>query len=195
MAPAPQAAISMADGPRLSRLPGTPNRRPQEAIINNSLPVRNGPFIPSSSPVQRHVTYLHTRQQAAQPITRASDNPFGPLVEVPEEPADPPNTAEEAIANGQEELDIRAKIVSAYTAAISQCTQQFTSSYGKKFANHPQKTLFQHWQTYRGSSQASGGGKLCCHRKKCRISSARERKNPPLQVSAIPPSQLRFPTK
>ena len=140
MAPAPQAT-PILDGPRVSRsldLPETPNRNVQEAIIDNSLPVRNQPFIASSSPIQR---YLRTKRQS-----QAGANPFAPLAEITEEPLEPANEAEEAIAKAQEQLDIRASILRAYTKAISQCTLQFTSGYGKKFATHLQKTLLEHWQ-------------------------------------------------
>lgn len=140
MAPAPQATPILG-GRRVSQshdLPETPNRIVQEAIVDNSLPVRNQPFIASSSPIQR---YLRTRRQP-----QAGANPFARLAEIAEEPLEPANEAEEAIAKAQEQLDIRASILRAYSKAISQCTLQFTSSYGKKFATHLQKTLLRHWQ-------------------------------------------------
>ncbi|KAK3175379.1 hypothetical protein K4F52_010313, partial [Lecanicillium sp. MT-2017a] len=139
MAPAPQATLVVAGGPRVSPLE-TPNRIVQEAIIDNSLPVRNLPFS-SSSPIRTHAAYLRTRRQA-----QSDNNPFAPLAEITEELSEPANDAEEAIAKAQEQLDIRASILRAYTSAISQCTLQFTSGYGQKFAKHLREILLQHWQ-------------------------------------------------
>lgn len=142
MAPALEAMPKPGE-PRISQshgLPETPNHLLHEAITDNSLPVRNLPFS-SSSPIRTHAAYLRTKHQA-----QADSNPFAPLAEITEELPEPANNAEEAIAKAQEQLDIRASILRAYTKAISQCTLQFTSGYGKKFANHLQKTLLQHWQ-------------------------------------------------
>ena len=119
-------------------LPATPNRATQEVIIGDSLPVRNRPFVASSSPTLRQATRLRKRQR---PIT---ENPFAPLAEIEE--LEPEGAAEEAIAKAQKQLNIRASVLRAYTKAVSQCTQQFISGYGKKFATQLQNILFQHWQ-------------------------------------------------
>ena len=119
-------------------LPATPNRATQEVIIGDSLPVRNRPFVASSSPTQRQATRLRRKQGQAR------ENPFAPLADIEE--LEPEGVAEEAIAKAQEQLDIRASVLRAYTKAVSQCAQQFNSGYGKRFATHLQNILFQHWQ-------------------------------------------------
>ena len=100
--------------------------------------MRNRPFVASSSPTQRRATRLRGNQGQAR------GNAFAPLADIEE--LEPEGVAEEAIAKAQEQLDIRASVLRAYTKAVSQCAQQFNSGYGKKFATHLQNILFQHWQ-------------------------------------------------
>ena len=124
-------------------LPATPNQATQEAIIGDSLPVRNRPFVASSSPTQRQATRLRRNQG------QAHGNLFAPLADIEE--LEPEGAAEEAIAKAQEQLDIRASVLRAYIKAVSQCAQQFNPGYGKKFATHLQNILFQHWQNTNSS--------------------------------------------
>ena len=149
MVPAPRATpVPTGRPPGWSNdLPDTPNRQVQEALIGDSLPLRNRPFIASSSPAQRRDAHRQTMHNGTTNFS-LSDNPFAILADIAEEEptAGSLSIAEAAIAKAQDQLDVRASILRAYSQAISQCARQFSSGYGKKFAAQLTETLLQCWQ-------------------------------------------------
>ncbi|KAM3445431.1 hypothetical protein NHJ13734_000558 [Beauveria thailandica] len=65
--------------------------------------------------------------------------------------------AEVLIAEAQNQLDTRASVLRAYSQAIAKCAEQFSSGYGKRFAQHLRSTILQHWSaaSYADVSSAS----------------------------------------
>ncbi|KAM3520387.1 hypothetical protein MY4038_009438 [Beauveria bassiana] len=142
MAHAPPKAASASDAPRrdasvsLNLLEG-----PQRLITRDSIPVRTRPFTESSSPI---------RQQSVRPATekrqqRPNTNRFVPLATQNQDADDALADAEVLIAEAQNQLDTRARILRAYSHAIAKCAEQFSSGYGKRFAQHLRSTILQHW--------------------------------------------------
>lgn len=137
MAPAPlNAAIAGGAPPRDA--PEGPNLldSPQKEITRDSIPVRTRPFIGSSSPI-RHQSSRPGDGNGRQP---PSDNRFAPLA-ADGEGADAAPNAEALIAEAQDQLNTRASILRAYTQAITKCAKQFSSGYGKHFAQQLRTSL------------------------------------------------------
>ncbi|TQW01617.1 Endonuclease/exonuclease/phosphatase [Cordyceps javanica] len=142
MAPAPPNAASAGDAPRRDT-PVSPNplEGPQRVITRDSIPVRTRPFTGSSSPI---------RQQSVRPAIekrqqQSNTNRFAPLATQNQDADDPLADAEVLIAEAQNQLDTRASILRAYSQAIAKCAEQFSSGYGKRFAQHLRSTILQHW--------------------------------------------------
>ncbi|XWX00778.1 hypothetical protein V2A60_008799 [Cordyceps javanica] len=142
MAPAPPNVVSAGDAPRRGASVN-PNSldSTQRTITRDSIPVRTRPFTGSSSPV---------RQQSIRPSAEnrkqlLNTNPFAPLATEDQGIDDPFADAEVLIAEAQDQLDTRASILRAYSQAIAKCAEQFSSGYGKRFAQHLRTTLLQHW--------------------------------------------------
>ncbi|MCY9656360.1 hypothetical protein M5W94_29255, partial [Paenibacillus thiaminolyticus] len=72
-------------------------------------------------------------------------NPYAPLATEDHGADDHFADAEVLIAEAQDQLDTRASILRAYSQAIEKCAEQFSSGYGKRFAQHLRTTLLQHW--------------------------------------------------
>ncbi|EJP61521.1 uncharacterized protein BBA_09545 [Beauveria bassiana ARSEF 2860] len=92
---------------------------PQRLITHDSIPVRTRPFTESSSPI---------RQQSVRPAAekrqqRPNMNRFVPLAAQNQD-------ADDALADAE---------------AIAKCAEQFSSGYGKRFAQHLRSTILQHW--------------------------------------------------
>ncbi|KAM3516402.1 hypothetical protein MY4038_010375, partial [Beauveria bassiana] len=142
MAPAPPNAASAGDAPRCdASVSPDPLEGAQRLITRDSIPVRTRPFTESSSPI---------RQQSVRPATekrqqRQNTNRFAPLATQNQDADDALADAEVLIAEAQNQLDTRASILRAYSQAIAKCAEQFSSGYGKRFAQHLRSTILQHW--------------------------------------------------
>ncbi|KAM3542854.1 hypothetical protein ARSEF1564_004235 [Beauveria bassiana] len=120
MAPAPPNVVNAGDAPRRGASVN-PNSldSTQRAITRDSIPVRTRPLTGSSSPV---------RQQSIRPSAEKrkqllNKNPYAPL-------ATEDHGADDHFADAE---------------AIEKCAEQFSSGYGKRFAQHLRTTLLQHW--------------------------------------------------
>ncbi|PQK18128.1 hypothetical protein BB8028_0012g00250 [Beauveria bassiana] len=142
MAPAPPNVVSAGDAPRRAASVN-PNSldSSQRAITRDSIPVRTRPFTGSSSPVQQQ----SIRPSAEKRKQLLNSNRFAPLATENQGADDPFADAEVLIAEAQDQLDTRASILRAYSQAIAKCAEQFSSGYGKSFAQHLRTTLLQHW--------------------------------------------------
>lgn len=143
MAPAPLNAANTGDAP----LRGAPEgpillNSPQSAITSDSIPVRTRPFVGSSSPIRQQ----RTRPEVGKRKQPTKNNRFAPLATEDDEGVPAPD-AEALISEAQDQLDIRASILRAYTQAIAKCAEQFSTGYGKQFAHQLRTTLLQHWRT------------------------------------------------
>ncbi|OAA60200.1 reverse transcriptase [Akanthomyces lecanii RCEF 1005] len=116
----------------------------QRVITGDSIPVRNRPFVGSSSAIRQQSTRLEAGKRKQPP----NNNRFAPLVTEDEEDEedDAAPDAEALIAEAQDQLNTRASILRAYTQAIAKCDEQFSSGYGKHFAHRLRTTLLQHWK-------------------------------------------------
>ncbi|OAA59249.1 hypothetical protein LEL_10857 [Akanthomyces lecanii RCEF 1005] len=141
MAPASPNAADAGDAPRRDTSK-SPNEldSPQRVITRDSLPERTRPYTGSSSPVRRSIPPTVGKQQQLP-----SSNRFAPLAPEDQGAENPLADAVILIAEAQDQLNIRANILRAYSQAIAKCAEQFSSGYGKRFAQHLRSTLLQHW--------------------------------------------------
>ncbi|KAM3445428.1 hypothetical protein NHJ13734_000555 [Beauveria thailandica] len=88
---------------------------------------------------------------------RPNTNRFAPLATQNQDTDDALADAEVLIAEAQNQLDTRASVLRAYSQAIAKCAEQFSSGYGKRFAQHLRSTILQHWSaaSYADVSSAS----------------------------------------
>ncbi|KAF1729477.1 hypothetical protein CRV24_010572 [Beauveria bassiana] len=142
MAPAPPNAASAGDAPRRDNSSSpNPLEGPQRLITRDSIPVRTRPFTESSSPIRQQSVQSATEKRQQRPNT----NRFAPLATQNQDADDALADAEALIAEAQNQLDTRARILRAYSHAIAKCAEQFSSGYGKRFAQHLRSTILQHW--------------------------------------------------
>lgn len=137
MAPAPPNATSAGDPLRRDTFvdPSTLDGS-QRVIDRENTPVRTRPLTRSSShtrPTTENRQPLHNKNRFAL-LATDDQGADGPLAD-----------AEALIAEAQTQLNTRASVLRAYSQAIAKCAEQFSSGYGKRFAQHLRTTLLQHW--------------------------------------------------
>ncbi|OAA60614.1 hypothetical protein LEL_10795 [Akanthomyces lecanii RCEF 1005] len=106
---------------------------PPNAANTGSAPLRGAP----EGPVLTHPPLRREQQPNPTAVYPAATD---------DEEDDTAPDAEALIAEAQDQLDTRASILRAYAQAIAKCAEQFSSGYGKHFAQHLRTTLLQHWK-------------------------------------------------